>query len=107
MIDPNEVTADIEHIWPADPQLPGVSLRTDTYAEFIDGPMRQYLPDFDFPKERTAARRRGSLLRKNSQYGPGDARVLSTMLRHIAPKRMIEVGSGYSRNSQAAFKGCG
>lgn len=32
----------------------------------------------------------------NSQYGPADAAVLHSMLRHYRPKRLLEVGSGHS-----------
>jgi predicted O-methyltransferase YrrM len=32
----------------------------------------------------------------NDQFPPLDASVLAAMLRHLRPKRMIEVGSGYS-----------
>lgn len=32
----------------------------------------------------------------NEMYGPGDAVVLAAMLRHLRPRRWIEVGSGFS-----------
>lgn len=32
----------------------------------------------------------------NDQYGPADAAVLHSMLRHLRPKRLLEVGSGHS-----------
>ncbi|MEO0635840.1 MAG: class I SAM-dependent methyltransferase [Pseudomonadota bacterium] len=34
--------------------------------------------------------------RNNDFYGPGDATVLSAMITHFTPSRMIEVGSGFS-----------
>ena len=33
---------------------------------------------------------------KNSYFGHGDAVVLFSMLRHLRPKRILEVGSGFS-----------
>jgi hypothetical protein len=32
----------------------------------------------------------------NGQYGPGDAAVLASMIRHLRPRRILEFGSGYS-----------
>ncbi|MFZ2113276.1 MAG: acyltransferase family protein [Solirubrobacteraceae bacterium] len=32
----------------------------------------------------------------NDQYPPLDARILAAMLRHLRPRRMIEIGSGFS-----------
>jgi hypothetical protein len=32
----------------------------------------------------------------NNQYGPGDAAVLTSMIRHLRPRRILEFGSGYS-----------
>lgn len=38
----------------------------------------------------------GRYYRENPAYGIGDARVLQAVLRHLRPKRVIEVGSGHS-----------
>ena len=32
----------------------------------------------------------------NPSYGPGDARILQSFLRHLKPKRYLEVGSGWT-----------
>ena len=32
----------------------------------------------------------------NHMYGPGDALIYAGLIRHIRPRRLIEVGSGFS-----------
>jgi hypothetical protein len=50
-------------------------------------------PSIDFPATRTAGHR---FHYENPAYGYSDAILLHCMLRHFRPRRIIEVGSGYS-----------
>jgi predicted O-methyltransferase YrrM len=52
----------------------------------------QYLRDFPFPDIKGNFR----YYCQNPHFGPGDATVLYCMLRHVRPRRVIEVGSGFS-----------
>ncbi len=52
-----------------------------------------YYPEQPFPQEPTAGHR---YYLNNQSFGPLDAIVLYGMMRHAQPKRVIEVGSGFS-----------
>src|SRR5262249_10450903 len=90
-------TADIaafrERSAAAPPEIvPGIDLPVDAQAALLEafGPLYEEQP---FPA------RRGEETRywfENHSFSYGDALALYCMLRHIAPKRIVEVGSGWS-----------
>jgi predicted O-methyltransferase YrrM len=53
----------------------------------------KFYPEQPFPEERTAGRR---FFLNNNSYGHFDAIMLYCMLREARPRRIIEVGSGFS-----------
>jgi predicted O-methyltransferase YrrM len=69
--------------WSAD--VPGVELREDEQLAMF----RQLLPLFDGVPERRYQS-------ANRMYGPGDASVYQAITRWLKPKRVVEVGSGFS-----------
>lgn len=78
----------------ADPpdSLPGIDGRLEAQFAFASelAPLRS---DFDPPRSPQAS---GRYFTDNPAFGPGDARTLQAMLRHLRPKRIVEIGSGYS-----------
>jgi hypothetical protein len=67
----------------------GVDLREDAQLELF-GRLSELARaiDFDAPRFRYRS--------DNPNYGIGDAMILNAMLRHLRPKRYVEVGSGWS-----------
>ncbi len=70
----------------------GIDLNRDEQQMLLHELMKFY-SDFNPPENPTAGRLYHSA---NSMYGFQDAFVLFSMLRRFKPKRVIEVGSGYS-----------
>jgi len=73
-------------------ELPGIDLNEAGQQELFD----QWKPIFaaaDFPVTKEKGRR---YYTENNWYPYGDAIVLYCMMRHFRPKRIIEVGSGFS-----------
>lgn len=71
---------------------PSIDLRADAqYSLLAD--LAQYYNDFDWPEQPSPDRR---FYLSNRYFGHGDAIVLYAMLRHLKPRRVIEVGSGFS-----------
>jgi predicted O-methyltransferase YrrM len=72
--------------------LPAVDLRDDAQLALFDdlAPLMVGLP---FPAERGDEHRYWF---DNPAYSWGDGIVLHAMLRHVRPRRVVEVGSGYS-----------
>jgi SAM-dependent methyltransferase/cephalosporin hydroxylase len=86
-----EVSRD-ERIFRTDDSLPGIDLRPDQQLALFHRLARFY-------DELPYARQSGERLRyqiENNMYGPGDAVILYSMIRHLQPQRIVEVGSGYS-----------
>jgi predicted O-methyltransferase YrrM len=73
-------------------QIPGVDLNTDAQREFLNE-LIQYYQDLPFSSDRHDGLR---YFYENTAYSYSDAIFLNGMLRHAKPKRVIEVGSGYS-----------
>lgn len=77
---------------PAPPSLPGIALNTDRQLALLST-LARYYPDQPFPHERSAESRYWF---RNDAFSYGDALFLYAMLRHLQPKRVIEIGSGFS-----------
>ncbi len=76
-----------------DPQtIPGVDLNIDEQCKLIDQ-LKDYYPEMPFPAEREEGWR---FFHNNPAFGGADAVFLYGMMRHLKPRRIIEVGSGYS-----------
>ncbi|WP_024507038.1 class I SAM-dependent methyltransferase [Bradyrhizobium sp. ARR65] len=71
--------------------IPGIDLREQAQRE-LWASWRQYLQDFPFPDHKRDFR----YYCQNRHFGVGDAIVLYCMLRHFRPRRVIEIGSGFS-----------
>ena len=67
-------------------EIPGVRLREQEQLELIERFAREYYPEQPFP----------TAFFENSQFRYSDAITLYCMLRYSRPRRLIEVGSGYS-----------
>lgn len=74
------------------PPFPAVDLNADGQFALLKE-LATYYPDLPFPEKATTGRR---FYMANSSYGPYDACVLYGMMRHLQPRRIVEVGCGYS-----------
>ena len=83
---------DAELFGPPPPELPGIDLRVDDQLQLITTLAALYA-DMPFPRHQTAATR---YWLHNDAFAYSDAIYLHLLLRHLQPKRVIEVGSGFS-----------
>lgn len=72
--------------------LPGIELRAEAQRALLEELARFY-PELPFPRGRTNGARYWF---DNPSYSYADAIFLYSMLRHLRPKRVIEVGCGWS-----------
>src|SRR5215813_6428814 len=77
---------------PPPTKLPGIDLNEDAQLALL-GEITRYYRELPFPAEKSTARR---YYFENPFYSYSDAIFLYGMLRHAAPKRIVEVGSGHS-----------
>lgn len=85
-------------LWAGPSDLPGVDLRVDEAVRFLDEELRLHIRDFA-PPYTLDARRAGPTGRFylwNGRYESVDAESLYGILRHVKPKKVLELGSGAS-----------
>ncbi len=74
------------------PPFPGIDLNADGQFALLEE-IATYYPELPFPEKETPGRR---FHLTNPSYGHYDACVLYGVLRHLQPRRVVEVGCGYS-----------
>ena len=94
--DPVELREHEAEIWPAAApgEMPGIALNTAAQLRLLDA-LAPFVPEISYPYDAP----QGSPPRyfySNDQYPCLDAEVLFCVLRHLRPKRVVEIGSGFS-----------
>lgn len=80
-------------IWSELPlEILGIDLNPEAQRTLLEG-FVTYYDDLPFTEEKT---RENRYCYKNGTYSYTDGIVLYSMIRHFSPKRIIEIGSGYS-----------
>ena len=93
IVDVAEVRADAERLFaPGLHDLPEVDLRIDSQLQ-LARELARFYGEEDFPDQKLAGRR---YCLDNEYFPYGDAFVYYALLRHLQPKRVIEVGAGWS-----------
>ena len=73
-------------------QLPGIALNEEGQLALLKR-LESYYGELPFPRDKSPGRR---YFFENPMYSYSDAICLYAMIRHVRPRRIIEVGSGYS-----------
>ncbi|MFK7813286.1 MAG: class I SAM-dependent methyltransferase [Maribacter sp.] len=81
-------------LWPKNPpeKIPGIELNPEQQKSLL-GELSKYYNDLPFTIEKSEKNR---YCYANGTYSYTDAIILFSMIRHFSPKRIIEIGSGYS-----------
>lgn len=74
--------------------LRGLDLAFDRQIELIESELAPYLGEFDPPAQPTGSP--GEFHLANGTYPPVDADLLYALVRHLKPRRVLELGSGQS-----------
>jgi len=97
VVDPAEIRRRAERIWPeGGGPMRGVDLRLEQQAEFLRDDVATYLADFHYPRRAEDAEHPHDFHLENGMFERMDPLALFAMLRRYRPKRMVEVGSGFS-----------
>ena len=88
-----EVERDAAKIFgPFSGSVPGIDMHESEQLELL-AHFARYYPDIPFPEEKTDGMR---FYYENPAYSYSDAIFLHCMIRHLRPRRMVEIGSGFS-----------
>lgn len=95
LVNPAELSQRVEELWPAGiPECPGVDFNETQAQLILSDWFPRFMPDFDYPEHEVADPCKFFI--QNSQFSWLDCRALFVMLRQLRPRRLIEIGSGYS-----------
>ncbi len=97
VVDPEELRREYPRIWPTEiSNLPGIDLNDGHHEYVLTEEFGKYYGDFQYPEHGSADSELEQFYIRNSQFSWLDARALFVLLRAWRPRRLIEVGSGYS-----------
>ncbi len=94
-----------DDLWDKQTEMTGIDLRDEAQIELLKAFAADYSAEYGaFPREKTSNPNRYYL--NCPDFGPVDGEILYCMIRHFKPKKMMEIGSGYSTllSAQAARK---
>lgn len=94
--DPAELAARDASLWPAVPEIPGIDFNDDSHEHILREIFARHMPHYDYPETLEETPELADFYTRNSQFSWLDSRSLFVLLREWRPRRMIEVGSGFS-----------
>lgn len=83
-----------EDVWTRRSQLGGLDLSTDAAIVFVERELGALIAELDIPKQDPGVP--GQFFLANHGFETVDAELLYAMIRALQPRRVIELGSGYS-----------
>jgi hypothetical protein len=96
IVAPAALAAQAPTLWPAHPACAGIDFDPDGHARLLDAVFPRLLADYGYPDTVAHPDDPPGFFNHNSQFAGLDARAAFALLRHWAPRRVIEVGSGFS-----------
>jgi Methyltransferase domain len=85
-----------DDLWKKESGLIGLDMNTDMQLKLLHEVFSQFGKEFDFPKTKDKSMQDHDFYLRNGSFEAGDAEVLHSMIRHFKPKRIVEIGSGFS-----------
>jgi hypothetical protein len=80
--------------WTRPAPMPGVDLRLEEGIALLEGALAPYVAEYA-PPDRAPGTAHG-YVRENPMYAHLDGELLYAMVRHLRPRRLVEIGAGYS-----------
>lgn len=96
VVNTEEIGVDATRIWPVAPAVAGIDFNDVEQQRWLTEILPRHLPDYDYPDDLPAGAAESVFYTRNSQFSWLDSRALFAALREMKPRRMIEVGSGFS-----------
>lgn len=96
IVDTDALAQDRARVWPGDPQILGIDFDEASHRHVLQDVLPRYLPAYDYPETLPDSDVLRAFYTRNSQFSWLDARALFALLREWRPRRIVEVGSGYS-----------
>lgn len=94
--DPKELRENADQIWSKDNNHFGIDMNEKYHLDVLNHSFPRYIDAFNYVEKQQDTESDTQYYIQNSQYSWFDARLLFVMLNRLKPKKMIEVGSGFS-----------
>jgi len=94
VVDPADI--DPDRIWPARPEILGIDFDDLGHERILRETFPRFMPEYDYPEHLDESPELRQFYTRNSQFSWLDSRALFVLLREWRPRRLIEVGSGFS-----------
>jgi predicted O-methyltransferase YrrM len=94
IVDPG--TVEPARVWPYRPDVLGIDFNEASHTRILRNEFPKFIAEFDYPEALEVTPALSSFFRDNTQFTWLDAPTLFVLLRAWKPRRIIEVGSGFS-----------
>lgn len=97
IVDPDDAIAQTSRLWPATAvDVLGIDFDAAAHRQILVTDFPAFMPDYQYPELQDVHAAEYEFFTRNSQFSWLDARALYVLLRKWRPRRIIEVGSGFS-----------
>lgn len=97
VVDPADARQKESSLWPPTPHIIlGIDFNNASHQHILEIDFPAYMPDYSYPETEDAVTVKNGFYTGNSQFSWLDSRALFVLLRKWQPKRIVEVGSGFS-----------
>jgi hypothetical protein len=94
VVDPSQL--DHSKLWPPHPEVMGIDFNEASHETILREVFPRWMPDYDYPELLDETPELAQFFTRNSQFSWLDSRALFVLLREWKPRRLIEIGSGFS-----------
>lgn len=85
-----------DDLWEKESAIVGVDMNITQQLGLLQEVFPQFRSEFNFPITKTSNLPYEYYLKNDTFGGGGDSEVLHCMIRHFKPKKIVEIGSGFS-----------
>lgn len=96
VVDTNALLENQERIWSTSSELAGIDFNDSEQRRWLTEILPRHFRDYDYPDELPLDADESMFHTRNSQFSWLDSRTLFAVLREFRPRKMIEIGSGFS-----------
>jgi hypothetical protein len=96
IVDVRDVYRRRAEIWPEHPVPLGIDFNDASHRAILTEVFPRHLADYDYPDRIAGGEDAGTFYTDNPTFSWLDARALFVLLREWRPKRLVEVGGGFS-----------
>lgn len=96
IVDAESAREDAARIWPKNPTVHGIDFNDATQRRLLAEVFPRLIGDYVYPENGPDDDVLMTYYEDNGQFSHLDSRAAFCLLRHLKPRRIVEVGSGYS-----------